>query len=173
MSESLTGSTAGDSVISPSDYTVRRLGWCSWSHRRTVSRSLCATARTSAASFAEAVPARFVVADVPLPSESVQQIYRCGVESNREAKRENGPLMRAQPGRPESLGREGEYRKLECAVIGYAEFPVRTEILDGGVLQIAINDGEKIGDLLLRRLVLYDPAAVQPIPQAHSHFPRA
>jgi hypothetical protein len=50
--------------------------------------------------------------------------------------------MRAYSRRTESLGREGEYRKLQCAVIRYAEFPVRTETLDGGVLQIAINDGE-------------------------------
>lgn len=63
-----------------------------------------------------------------------------------------------KPSRGQSRGRE-----LESCIVGDIEFPIVHQ--SGGLagLQVTICDGEEICDLLAARLVLLEPAELEPV----------
>jgi hypothetical protein len=71
-------------------------------------------------------------------------------------------LLRAIP-----LGIKPDGAELERGVAGEAKLPVCREPLGAGILQVAIRDGEKFGDLRGCRAVRAQPAVLRPGFQAH------
>ena len=88
-------------------------------------------------------------------------------ESRRRADREseglNNAVMMLVPSGAVSLGRESRCGCLQRRVVRDTQCPVGAQILGGAIGEIALDDGEQVGDFLRARSVGKEPAVLRPI----------
>lgn len=101
--------------------------------------------------------------DVALFSEGIKTADESQRGADRELEGLNDAVMMLVSRGAVSLGRESRCGCLQRRVVRDTQCPVGAQVLGGAIGEIALDDGEQVGDFLRARSVGKEPAVVRPI----------
>ena len=104
-----------------------------------------------------------VVANISLLAKYVQLPNRRRVQSHREFKGLDHPVMMIRPLGLVPRRRQRRRRKLQRRVIGDIELPVGHQLRRAACPQVSIGDREQIGDFPPACLVRLQPTVLEPV----------
>src|SRR3954471_10818509 len=110
----------------------------------------------------------FVASLVSLLPEDIQARDQAPRRADGVAEGLNHPVVMSLACRPITARRQSGRGGLEGGVVCDVELPVGAQGVQPRVDQIALDDAEKLTDLLWSGLVLSQPTELQPVVQAHA-----